>query len=618
MTVDIVLFIALLLSLIGSLIHRIPLSILSPFLMTVGVVATVPVGISAFRALFRKKITVDLLATIALVVSIVQQEWESVVFLNLMITSARIFGGYTEGKAHAIIQKLLKLRPNRVKVKTKDGIKECDIHDVKVGDLVLIESGDRIPVDGIVEMGNAVLDQSSLTGESVPVTKIKGDRLLSSTLATGGSLYMRVTHVGEDTEFEKIIQLVKKAQNEKVGIQTTADTFASWYIVIIFAGSLVLYLASHKISLVLSVLLVTCADDLAVAIPLAFWAALGYAAKRGIIVKGTSFLEGVTRIKTFIVDKTGTLTKGHIKVQKIGVYGDTSWDAVLLAGATIAQVSHHPLAKAIFLAAKKKGLHIPSPYSKFHEYPGKGMVMTEKKRSIIMGNAKFLAEQGVALTKEQQREIASFEKDGYTTIGIGQSHIFIGCIMLSDTLRPYVKEIIEDIKSLGVTRIVMLTGDNPFVARHVTAEIGIEEFHAHMLPEDKVAFVKKTRGEKKPFAFIGDGVNDAPALVGADIGIAMGAIGSDAAIEAADIALMNDDITKIPEVIRIGKETLAVAYQNFFIWGIVNAVGLALVFCGVLGPRGAAAYNFLTDFLPLLNSSRLFWTRITPLRHAHT
>lgn len=583
----------------------------TPVLITVGLVATIPVIISALQALKNKKVTVDLLASIALAVSLINREWASVAFINLMITSARIFGDYTEGRADDAIKSLLKLRPEKVKIKTKDGTNIVGIENVKIGDLVIVEAGDRIPVDGVIVEGEASIDQSSLTGESVPITKIKGQKVLSSTLNLSGSFIMKTEKVGKDTTFEKIIALIQEAQDSKQGIQGIADRFATIYIVITLVGSITLYLITHNTNLILAVLLVACADDIAIAIPMAFWGAIAKAGKHGIIIKGGEFLEGLSSLESVIMDKTGTITKGIIRTEKIISLNNFKSPELLHIVGNVESVSEHPIAKAIVAHAVSDGIKIKTP-EKFHEVAGKGIIAYQNKRKIVVGNLKLLKDEKIEIKASELKIAEKEQKEGYVVIFIGVNKRLVGLLTLADQIRHDAKYTVDNLKKMGVKNTIMLTGDNELVAARVAKEVGINVFHANLLPEEKLKYIKDEIAKSKgKVAMVGDGVNDAAALKLADIGIAMGAIGSDAAIESADIALMQDNLSKIVESIKLSNYTRNIARQNFIIWGTVNALGLALVFSRIIGPEGASAYNFVTDFFPILNALRVFRYKIT-------
>jgi Cd2+/Zn2+-exporting ATPase len=613
MTFDAALFFYLVFALAFSYSNILPKQFIEPSLIAGSIIGIIPVLIAAGKALMRRKITVDLLASVALLFSIVDKQWSSAVFITLMITSARIFGEYTEGKARMAIQSLLKLRPEKVRVKDGKDIINIPVSEVKRGDLVVVEAGDRIPIDGTVVEGEASIDQSSLTGESVPIEKKKGDQVFSSTLNVSGSIIVKTEKIGKDTTLEKIISLVEHAQSGKADIQTTADRFTMWYVAFTFFGAIALYIFTKNTTFVLSVLLVTCADDIAVAIPLAFWAAVGYAAKRGIIVKGGNFIEGLSRVKTLVVDKTGTITKGRIAVHEVIALGSAKKDDIIHAALVSSVISKHPISKAIFAyGIKKFNVKKVTTPEKFREYPGKGIVAYDNHVNLMIGNHRFLEERGIPLSYDVIKSITNYENHGLTVVLVSHGGKCIGMIALADEIREHIPQSIVKLKHIGVERIIMLSGDNERVTSRVANEVGIDEYHAAMLPEDKVDFVEEHVGKQGKLAMVGDGVNDAAALFRADIGIAMGVIGSDAAIESSDIALMKDDFSKIAEVMTIGKYTVSVARQDFMIWGVVNIIGLGLVFGGFIGPQGAAAYNFVTDFLPLLNSMRIFRFHLFP------
>jgi len=568
-------------------------------------IATLPVLYSAYQSLRNKKINIDLLAGVALLVSLLNQEWASAVFINLMLTSARVFSAYTQDRARNAIKSLLKLKPEKVRIKRDNSIIEMPIGNIVKDDLVVIELGERVSVDGVVVQGQAMIDQASLTGESLPVSKSIGDNVLSSTLIVSGSLVVRAEKVGKDTAFEKIIKLVEQSQKDKVGIQTTADKFASWYIAATFSVAIIVYLFTHNLALVLSILLVTCADDIAVAIPIAFSVAIANAAKRGIIIKGGTYLEGLTQAKTILVDKTGTLTKGRLKVEQIISYADFSQEKILELAASAECFSQHPVAKAIVNQAEKERINFRKSEDS-QEVSGKGSTVILDGKEVVCGKMSFLRERGIVVTKEDELMINYLKQEELSVLIIGYDKKIIGTITLADEIRPEVEESINRLKQLGIKNIVMLTGDNEKVAQKVTKKLGLTGYYADLLPEDKLEYIKKYINKKDKVIMIGDGVNDAAALALSDVGIVMGAVGADSAIEAADIALMKDDFSKVPEVLEIGQSVIRIAKQNFWIWGIVNFVGLALIFAKVMGPEGAAAYNFITDFFPIANSMRLF------------
>jgi heavy metal translocating P-type ATPase len=590
------------------------LSIFSPeadkvILVAVAAAATLPVFFSALKSLIDRKIGIDLLASIALIFSLLAKEYASAVFINLMLTSARILGAYTENRSRKAIQGLLKLKPKKAKLKINNNIVEVPISKIKKGDLVVVELGDRIPIDGIVVQGEAEIDQSSLTGESLSVDKKINDPVFSSTIVVSGNLIIKTEKIGSETTLEKIIQLVEEAAQHKPGITTSVEIFTTWYVVIMLIGSGILYSISGNLSLVLAVVLVVCADDIAIAIPLAFIASIGHAAKRGVIIKGGDFLEGFNKAKMVVVDKTGTLTLGRLRVENLFTFGNWGPDEVLPLAGAASLLSSHPSAKAILNYAVKSGIEYDEP-EKFNEESGRGSISLINGKHIITGKMSFLEESGIKITDRQRWDIEREKNKGFNITLIGWDGELIAFFTLADEIRPNVKNILREIESLGIEKIIMLTGDNEKVAERVAIETGITAYHVNLLPEDKIKYLKKYLGKDYKVVAIGDGVNDAALLNAADIGIAMGGIGADVTIESGDIVLMQDDLSKVPEIMRLAKFTNRVAKQDFMIWAFTNGIGLFLVFSGfipaIILPTFAAAYNFITDFVPIMNSIRLF------------
>jgi heavy metal translocating P-type ATPase len=606
---DLVLLILIVLSLVFSWFESLgwTLGQVGDYLiLSVAVIGTFPVFYSAYKAVINRKISVDLLASVALIFSLLTNEWLSVIFINLMLTSARIFMSYNEARARKSIDALFKLKPVKIKVQRGETIKEIDPKEVQTGDLVIVDLGERVPVDGEIVSGGADLDESSLTGESVPVTKVIGNKVFSSTLVVSGSLTIKTEKVGAETTLEKIIKLVEQAQLEKPDIHTTAEKFAGWYLTTIFVGAIILYFFTLDLKMVLSVLLVVCADDVAVAVPLTFLTAISFCAKRGIIVKGASYLEAMSQVKTIFVDKTGTLTKGKILTERFECLKPEFCSRVLRFSGLISGLSNHPVSKSIVAYVEKENGQIVGVADKFQEIAGKGLIAQFGTDKVLLGKLKFIEEFGATLSDELRQKIYQEEEKGYNITIFELNGQVEGYFILADELRPGIKEVISELKHLGIEKIIMLTGDNERVASRIAKEVGLTGFYSNLLPEQKLDYIRGALNKEHKVAMVGDGVNDAASLSLADIGIAMGNVGLDAAIEAADIILVKDNFGKIPQLIRVAKEVVKISNQDFVIWGLSNVVGLFLVFVGYIGPTGAAAYNFLTDFLPLINSTRVF------------
>ncbi|MEI6528257.1 MAG: cation-translocating P-type ATPase [bacterium] len=574
-------------------------------LFITAILGTAPVLYSAYKALINRKISVDLLASVALIFSLFTHEWLSAVFINLMLASARVFMSYNEARARKNIDGLLKLKPTKIKVERGGKMLEVQPAEVMIGDFVLVDLGERVPVDGEVVAGTADVDQSALTGESLPVSKEKGDKVWSSTLISSGHLTIKAEKVGTETTLEKIIEMVENAQLEKPDVHTAAEKFATWYLVTVFIGAILLFLFGYDIKVILAIMLVVCADDVAVAVPLTFLTAISYCAKKGAIVKGASYLEALAQVKVIFVDKTGTLTKGNLKVEKFECAGITCEDFVSLAKTT-AEQSDHPISKAILEYANGNYNSTDEEVKSTRELPGKGVLADIGNKKVILGRPSFAREFGFVIDKDLQDKIWAEEDKGFNVTVVGVDGKIMGYFVLADELKANIAENIAELKKLGVEKVIMLTGDNERVAKRLAQKLGVTDFYPNLLPEQKLAYIKNELNSKYKVAMVGDGVNDAASLSLADVGIAMGGIGMDVAIESADIVLMKDDFSKIAELMRVSKYTLKIANQDFWIWGASNIFGLGLVFFAKLAPTGASLYNFLTDFLPLINSVRIF------------
>ncbi|MEI7513392.1 MAG: cation-translocating P-type ATPase, partial [bacterium] len=579
------------------------------FLIVLSYIAVAPVIYSAFRALIKKRVTIDLLASIALIFTFIQGEWVSAVFINLMLASARLFSAYTERRTENIISSLLKLRPSTVTMQVGETVKDIPLEEVKVGDLIIVESGNRIPIDGVVFRGEASIDQSTLTGESQPVPKKVGDKVFSSTLNTYGSIIVKVEKVGPDTTLEKMIALVDEASRAKTKTETIADKFSAYYIIIMLVSAVVIYLFTKNLNMVLGVLLVTCADDIAVAVPLGFTVAIAKAAKHGIIVKGSAVMEKVRNIDIFVTDKTGTLTKGASKIVELKTYDEITNEEFNKILSICVADSKHPTSLAIAKYLEEKGVELTAP-DEVEEHPGDGILVKENGVTYAEGKLEFIKRLGADISAETELDIRNAEKAGLSVSVVSKENKIIGYLSYEDDIKKYVKESILETKEMGVKSWLMLTGDNEYVAHRVAEKVGIDEFKANLTPAGKLEELKKLKAEGYKIAMMGDGVNDAASLALADVSFAMGAIGSDASIEAADITLMHDDVRRVPEAMLLSKESIRIVKQNFGIWMASNIIGLFLVFSGRIGPMGASLFNFITDFLPILNVFQIYYLKI--------
>lgn len=565
---------------------------------------TAPVLWGAWRALRgREWASMDMLASIALVFSLFAAQWASAAFIALMLAAARLLGEITASRTESSIKGLLKLRPDIAKIEQGTSIKTVPVARVAVGDVVVADLGERIPIDGTVLSGTASVDESSLTGESLPVEKKEGSKVMSSTFVASGSIRIKAEKVGKDTTLEKIVALVVSSRAEKPATQTLGEKFGKVYLIVVFVGSLVLFALTRNVSLVLAVVLVVCADDIAIAIPLAYLGAIGSAARHGVVVKGAAHLEALGRANIFVFDKTGTLTKGELAVSSIALAKGARESELLRAGALADRRSQHPLARAIVAYASAKGIKEEFPDT-VEQVGGRGIIAHKGAEVIHIGKGEFLAEHKVAIPADLQVQAHACNDAGQSVSFTAVGHKVIGFFAVADQLKPNARRIVAELKVLGAQRTVMLTGDNERVAHAIAREVGLDDVRANLLPEGKVEAIRALQREGT-VVMVGDGVNDAAALAVAQVGVAMGSSGIDAAIESAQIVLMRDELEMLPEAVRLAHITRRISVEDFWIWGFTNAVGLALVFGGVIGPTGAAAYNFISDFFPLINSARV-------------
>lgn len=563
-----------------------------------------PVVWGAIRAArMREWASMDMLASIALIFSLLAAEWASAVFIALMLAAARILGSLAQGRMEKGITGLLKLRPDVAKVERAGKLEMVPLENVQVGDIVIADLGERIPVDGAVLSGTATADESSLTGESLPIEKTVGSKVYSSTLISSGNVRIMTERVGKDTTLERIIALVESARAEKPKTQTLGEKFGKIYVIGIFIFAAVLFAFTRNLLLVLAVVLVVCADDVAIAIPIAYLRGIGTAARQGVIIKGARHLETLGKADIIVFDKTRTLTKGKLSVSAILPASNHTVREVLEAGSLAAQRSKHPLSNAVAAYAAVQGI-VAAEADSVEEVSGNGIIAHKGALTVMIGRGSFFEHQGFPIPSELQAQDIELSKNGQSVSYIVRNSVVIGLAAVSDEIKHDARAAIERLKKLGVAKIIMLTGDNEHVARNVAGKLGIPDFYAGLLPEEKLAKIRELHREGI-VVMVGDGVNDAAALSASQVGIAMGAMGVDGAIESAEIVLMNDDLLTIPKTMELARSVTRVSIEDFWLWGITNAAGLALVFSGVIGPSGAAAYNFISDFFPLLNSLRV-------------
>jgi len=562
-----------------------------------------PIIKSAIKALFIPDLNVDTLVSVAALAAVsvgAYQEAATVIFIMLL---GEFLEHLTVGKTRKAIASLIQLSPKTAWVRREGKEVQVPIEEVKAKEVVIVKPGERVPVDGKIISGCGSINQSMLTGESIPVEKGVDDRVYCGTINESGSCEIETTQVAEDTKLAQIKRLILEAQAEKSPIQRIMDRFARYFIPAILLIALITFLITGDPIRAITILIVACPCALVLGTPTAVVAAIGNAARQGILIKGGVFLEQMGRLKTLLLDKTGTLTRGRPKVVEIKVLDGMDEKEVLYWAALAEKRSEHPLARAIQERAEETGLHIPHPES-FENFRGKGVRVQWDSKRIMVGSSEMLKGEGIEIPESVKELLKSKESQGMTSLLIRLDNRLLGILSIADTLREGAKEAIEKIRKQGVSEIWMLTGDSDQVADRIGKELGIR-YEAKLLPEDKVLRVKEWKKQGQVVAMVGDGVNDAPALAAADIGIAMGAVGTDVAIETADIALMTDELEKIPTVIRLSRKALRVIKENLLFALVFNTVLVILSAQGWVTMILGAVMHQASSLLVILSSMRL-------------
>ncbi len=562
-----------------------------------------PILKSAIKTLLIPDLNVDTLVSIAAISATAvgaYQEAATVIFIMLL---GEYLEGFTVGKTRKAIASLIQLSPKTAWVRRENNEVQVPIEDVKPKEVVIVKPGERIPVDGKIISGCASINQSSLTGESIPVEKEAGDKIYCGTFNESGSCEIEATQVAEDTKLAQIKRLILEAQAEKSPTQRMMDRFSRYFIPAIILVAFATFLATGEILRAITILIVACPCALVLGTPTAVVAAIGNAARQGILIKGGAYLEQMGRLKTLLMDKTGTLTHGRPKVVEIRSFDGSDEKEVLYWAAIAEKRSEHPLGRAILEKAEEVGLHIPHPES-FENIRGKGVRVQWDGKTIIIGSSEMLKGERVEIPASAKKVLEAKQSEGMTSLFVTLDRRLLGIISIADTLREGAKDAIKKIREQGVSEIWMLTGDSAPVADRIAKELGIG-YEAKLLPEEKVLSVKEWKRKGRVVAMIGDGVNDAPALATADIGIAMGAVGTDVAIETADIALMTDELEKIPTVIRLSRKALRVIKENLFFALIFNTIMVLLSAQGWMTMILGAVMHQGSSLLVILNSMRL-------------
>ena len=576
-----------------------------PYAKYVGAVCALaggyPIYREAFDNLIHRRMTMELSMAIAIVAALAIGEVFTALVITLFVLAAEILEGLTVGRGRNAIRSLLDLLPNVATVRRGSDWQDVAIEQVLVGEAVLVRPGARIPVDGIVVGGNSFVDQAAITGESFPVEKLPGTGVYAGTINQSGALEVRVEKLGRDTTFGKIIEEVERAEKSRAPIQKTADRLAGYLVYFALGAAVLTFLITHNVRSTISVIIVAGACGIAAGTPLAVLGAIGQAAQKGAIIKGGLHLETLSRADTVVLDKTGTLSYGTAEVLEISPVNGVS-EENLLAAAAIAELrSEHPLAKAILnKASQLRHSHIEP--DRFDYKPGKGVVAVSDGREIVVGNRLLLRERGIALPESKS------DLDG-SEVAVAQDGRFLGTIRVGDVLRIEARDAIAALKSMGL-KTILLTGDALNVAQSAAKTLGVDELGAEMLPSQKVTRVRELMDAGHTVVMLGDGINDAPALMQASVGVAMGS-GTDVARESASVLLIGNDLSKFADTIRIARQCRRIILQNFTGTLIVDAVGIFLAAIGLLNPLLAAFIHVTSELTFILNSTRLIPTRRT-------
>lgn len=567
-----------------------------------------PVFREAIDAARDGRIHMESAMALGMLASVAIGELLAAVVIAFFTLIAEMMDSLTYEKGRGAIAELVKLYPRSAIRKTKTGEEEeIRLGDIRPGDLIIVKPGQRMPIDGVIESGEASIDESPVTGESLPVEKALGDDVFAGTINTLGAVEVRVGKVGRDTTLGKIIGLVEEAEASKAPVQRFADRFASKFVPTILGIAFLVFLFTGNPRAAIAVIVVACPCAISMATPLAVVASVGRAARKGIIIKGGTYLEELSKVDAVVLDKTGTLTMGELAVTDFIGFGEYSNEDALSTAAMVEKHSEHPFGRAIMRKALELNLEIPEHVS-CTIIAGRGIVcQMEGGAQVIMGNRKLMAEKRIAITRGVESYLREQEAAGKTPALLAGQGIVWGVVSVADRVRDDAAKAVKELRDLGMRKIMILTGDNPRTAADIAKQVGIPEndVSAEMMPEQKVSKVKELMDADYRVMMVGDGINDAPALAQADIGVAMGAAGVDAALEAADVALMTNDFRNLPEAVKIGRRAFAIITQNITVSILFNVVGITLAAVGILSPLMAAVAHVVPDFFLFLNSSRL-------------
>lgn len=572
-----------------------------PFVLGAALVllAGAPIFWNVLRAAWRRQILSHTLMSIGVIAALAVGQWVTALVVLFFMYVGNFVENFTTDRARGALRDLQKLVPQTARLERDGQELDVAISEVKPGDIVVVRPGEKIPVDGDVLTGSATINQATITGEGMPVEVSPGAVVYATTIAELGSLRVRARHIGRDTTFGQVIELVEQAEANRAEVQRFADKFSAYYLPIVLGLAALVLLLRHDPLATAAVLVVACSCSIALATPIAMLASIGAAAKHGIIIKGGKVIEALARADVVLLDKTGTLTLGTPKLTDVIPLDGVTENELLTLAASVEHDSEHPLARAVCEQAVSRNLQLHK-VENFQALPGMGVRGETEDWRLEIGRAR---------RENEWQDASAYEQQGKTLLYVRGNEKLLGVLAAADTLRAEVPDAVRQLRALGIREIELLTGDNAVVASQLANTLGIS-YRANLLPQDKIEIVRAFQAQGKHVVMIGDGVNDAPALAQANVGIAMGVAGTDIAKEAAHVLLMGDDWNLVPETFRLARRTMGIVKMNLGFTALYNIVGLSLAALGILPPIFAAAAQSLPDLGIMANSARLLRYKI--------
>ncbi len=579
----------------------------TPLYLAAALVGSVYIWWSAIQGIRERDFTADIPVSFATAGALIIGQYSAAAVVAVLLLLGGMLEEFVSARAGNALDALAKLLPDRVTIRREQQDLVVSLEQVHSGDVVLIRSGDRIPVDGTVAMGTASVNQAAITGESLPLEKQVGDIVYAGTLNEVGALEVQTTKVGAETTLGQIRRMVKEAQEQKAPIERILNRYAKFYTPAALILGALIWWWSGDILRAITILIVFCPCVMVLATPTALVACIGNAALRGSLVKKGATIEALAKVNAVAFDKTGTLTEGRPKLTSVIPLNGVDEQDFLRLAAIAEKFSEHPLGRAVVQATTARGLTIADP-QEFTVLPGLGVRAQIDGTEVMLGRPSLITEQGIVVDREIEVKAGNLAAIGRTVILAAQNGQVIGMLVLEDTLRSEAKELIVRLKKLGV-RTVLVTGDNMITAERIATDLGTSEVHAEVLPQQKVEIVKQLQAEGCIVAFVGDGVNDGPALATANVGVAMGLAGTDVAIETAEIALLSDDLSKLPHLFGLSRQAMRAIRQNLVFSLSVLAIAVGLAIPGILSPVTGALLHELSSIPVIANSARLIGTK---------